>query len=524
MDVLDKFFKKFSYKFPKGYPDINDAQDILLLETLLDQLIIFEIEDSENIPDDIEQIRATINNHPDYKNKVEAITMNTAKRPFIYVKDVAASNRNVRLEITKDLIEKELLPKGEIKKNSKGAYYLNVNGYEIYIKGTGKDKYATNTDQKEGLVVVFYNALKTKEWNKSKEPFSKDNMSSLLSDLISLGDSVYKGLGTTAKRQVKLYFEKFDPESSNSKSAQSVLNDNLSSALRMFEDYSEGEVMRGQVFDSIKARASTLTNLKADKVNPGDIFLKVGDKPLLKTDEVDVTGLEELNKLFVNKWGDKEGLVAISLKGEKAQAGKAKSFLEKFKPENIEGQVPDTYNLSDEEIKYSDNQFDSAIDQYKKSTLEKIGSSEFIDYKPGKNPSITGRKKFKLAAYKSLDYLFRHLKNEGALTPAQGLVKMTAFGMSITDVNPTFFKLIGKSSGVIADIPERTPASATAQLTPGTKITIEDKDSYGGLKIKVSVDILEGSKVYSQYDLELVMRSNGNKNNTIEIQKSTKKA
>ena len=95
--------------------------------------------------------------------------------------------------------------------------------------------------------------------------------------------------------------------------------------------------------------------------------------------------------------------------------------------------------------------------------------------------------------------------------------------MSITDVNPTFFKLIGKSSGAIASIPERTPAGATAQLTPGTKITIEDKDSYGGLKIKVSVDILEGSEVYAQYDLELVMRSNGNKNNTIEIQKSTKK-
>lgn len=523
MDVLDKFFKKFSYKFPKGYPDINDKQDVLLLETLLDQIIIFEVEDSENIPDDIEQIRATINTHPDYKDKVEAVVMNTAKRPFIYVKDVAASNRNVRLEITKDLIEKGLLPKGEIKKNSKGAYYLSVNGYEIYIKGTGKDKYATNTNQKEGLVVAFYNALK-QGWNSNKTPFNKDNMTSLLSDLTSLGDNIYKGLDSPAEKQVKIYFERFDKESPSSKSAQSVLNDNLSSALRMFENYPEGEVMRGEIFDSIKARAATLTNLKADKINPGDIFLKVGSITKPTTDEVDVTGLEELNKLFVDKWGDKKGLVAISLKGEKAQAGKAKSFLEKFKPENIEGQVPDEYNLSDKEIEYSDDQFDSVIDQYKKSTLEKIGNSEFIDYKPGKNPSITGRKKFKLAAYKSLDYLLRHLKKEGALTPAQGLVKMTAFGMSITDVNPTFFKLIGKSSGAIASIPERTPAGATAQLTPGTKITIEDKDSYGGLKIKVSVDILEGSEVYAQYDLELVMRSNGNKNNTIEIQKSTKKA
>ena len=501
---------------------MNDDQDVLLLETLLDQLILFEFEDSENIPDDIEQIRSAINNHPEYKDKVEAVVMNSSTRPFIYMKDVSAVGRDARLEITKDLIEKGLLPKGEIKKNDKGSYYFDTGDYKIYIKGTGKDKYATNTNQKEGLVVVFYNALK-QDWNKSKDPFNKDNMLSLLSDLISLGGGIYKGLGGKAEGDVKSYFEKFDAESPSSKSAQSVLNDNLSSALRMFEDYPEGEVMRGEVFDSMKARAATLTNLKADKVNPGDIFLKVGSITKPTTDEVDVTGLEELNKLFVDKWGDEPGLVAISLKGEKAQAGKAKSFLNKFTPKNIEGQVPDEYNLSDGEIKYSDDQFDSAIDQLKKETEEKIGSSEFIDYKPGKNPSKTGQKKFKLAAYKSLDYLFRHLKNEGALTPAQGLVKMTAFGMSITDVNPTFFKLIGKSSGAIASDPERTPASATAQLTPGTKITIEDKDSYGGLKINISVDILEGSEVYAQYDLELVMRSNGNKQNTIEIQKSTKK-
>ena len=39
MDVLDKFFKKFSYKFDKGYPDLNNKQDILLLESLLSKVI-----------------------------------------------------------------------------------------------------------------------------------------------------------------------------------------------------------------------------------------------------------------------------------------------------------------------------------------------------------------------------------------------------------------------------------------------------------------------------------------------------
>ena len=40
MDSLDLFFKKYSYKFPKGYPDLNDEQDINLLADLLEGLEI----------------------------------------------------------------------------------------------------------------------------------------------------------------------------------------------------------------------------------------------------------------------------------------------------------------------------------------------------------------------------------------------------------------------------------------------------------------------------------------------------
>jgi len=38
MDVLDKFFKKYSYKFPKGYPDMNDEQDKKLLFELIENI------------------------------------------------------------------------------------------------------------------------------------------------------------------------------------------------------------------------------------------------------------------------------------------------------------------------------------------------------------------------------------------------------------------------------------------------------------------------------------------------------
>jgi hypothetical protein len=37
MDEINLFLKKVGYKFPKGFCDINDKQDISLLQSLLEQ-------------------------------------------------------------------------------------------------------------------------------------------------------------------------------------------------------------------------------------------------------------------------------------------------------------------------------------------------------------------------------------------------------------------------------------------------------------------------------------------------------
>lgn len=53
MDALDLFFKKFSYKFPKGYPDLNNEQDVLLLENILNKLgINIKINELKKLPFD----------------------------------------------------------------------------------------------------------------------------------------------------------------------------------------------------------------------------------------------------------------------------------------------------------------------------------------------------------------------------------------------------------------------------------------------------------------------------------------
>jgi hypothetical protein len=39
LDLITKYLNRIAYKFPKGYPDMNNDQDVLLLETLMSELL-----------------------------------------------------------------------------------------------------------------------------------------------------------------------------------------------------------------------------------------------------------------------------------------------------------------------------------------------------------------------------------------------------------------------------------------------------------------------------------------------------
>jgi len=62
MEILDKFFKKYAYRFDKGYPDMDNKEDVLLLESLLSEVLgsDFKIEENQPYPfsdDEVEQIK-----------------------------------------------------------------------------------------------------------------------------------------------------------------------------------------------------------------------------------------------------------------------------------------------------------------------------------------------------------------------------------------------------------------------------------------------------------------------------------
>ena len=168
MSVFDKFFERYSYKFPKGYPDFTNKQDILILENILDEIGLFEVtdEDSKDLPDVIIQLKSDIQAISGLDN-VTTVKKAGGRNYSFYIKGVGDRDRKERREVGKKIIQG--LPKNYIIGDNNfddetvGPEFNVTIGdvkYKINVKGLGSSPFDTDTDQKEGLVILMYNILK----------------------------------------------------------------------------------------------------------------------------------------------------------------------------------------------------------------------------------------------------------------------------------------------------------------------------------------------------------------------------
>ena len=517
MDVLDLFFKKYSYKFPKGYPDMNNEQDILLLESLLLNLGINlkeAYEDTPNLPQDIIDLKNQIES--EYNSyKIEAIQKKGGKDYFLYFKELNPRDREKRKEITQDLIDANILSSdSKIKGGGNEGYYadttINGKNYFLWVKGSG-GKYSTDTNLKEGLVVILYNSDIT-------EPFTKENFKENFDKLKNVSFEGASNIENQLKSYLNIFAEDIDG-ASKSKSAIDSLNDPLSSALTIKKAYPDKKLIRDGDFNTIRQLGSQTTGIEADKWNPGDVYLEISKPqiPSLESLKKDPTPWAKLNALFVNNWGDENApLVSISLKQERAQAGKAKGFLKKFSPSQVEGAQTE-YNLTDKEMEWTPEQYDEGINTIKEKFKSRFAEGNpSVEYKFDKNPTNPNQLRAKYSAYKALDYLLDNFKQEDNTSATAALAGLAAYGMSVSGVNPTFFKITGNSSGT-PTTPSKFPAGASARLTPGTKIIIDDRPTNGEIGISISIDIMIGNEVKDTKKLIVVARNNGGKQGTIDL-------
>ena len=154
MDNITKYLNRIAYKFPKGYPDMNNDQDVLLLESLISKLGINIGEDQfiQKINEDIKG-KATLFEtalvKAWYELKEEEVPEGNAP-----TKDLAALTTEM-VEDAKNILKQTKLTGGS------EAYQLGSSS--AGLTSFWKDHGATNTTPKTDIGDEGKNNLSLKE-------------------------------------------------------------------------------------------------------------------------------------------------------------------------------------------------------------------------------------------------------------------------------------------------------------------------------------------------------------------------
>ena len=490
MSVFDKFFERYSYKFPKGYPDFTNKQDILILENILDKIGLFEARTLSRANFNKKPSRGPFKNN---KNRIDILIDKINKgEPLVFNDKEIVINKEVikDLEDWKNSDYKSLSIKLAPGKTTSDLSKTEEFGGQPAVSTDAK-KPVVDTEVKESLVIVFYNILKEKL---SLKPFDAQNYANNFKIINSSSDK-FVDVESTAVDKINLLFDLIGNTITPLSKTRSVLNNPYSIAVELYKGYPNAKTDRGELFNSIRSTCAGITKLPEDKWNPGDIYLVNYNPDLPK----ETDSIVPWNELFVNKWGGKDApLVSVSLKEQKYQPGRAKSYLEKF------GKEVD-YNMSSEEFEYTDDQYKKAIKKYRENIINYFDNTQPI-VKKGNGwenfPSDRRQLQTKYGAYKLLNLLAG--KNDASLA---GLF---AFGLSIDKdarANPTFWKLVGKNNGSQASR-IKYAAGVNTEMAEGEDIVILDNSTNGGFTISGILSKTDGDNIDTE-DVKLSFRTTG---------------
>jgi hypothetical protein len=499
MSIFDKFFTKFAYKFPKGYPDMDNPTDVALIESYIKDLgINFLFENSE-------LISIIDKNIKDYGD-LETSGKDTIKLVFSNIPNRGTQSDSLRRDVYDEL--EALVNKEDSLENfrkiatgsSLGSAIINFKGkdYKLIVKGASNQT-ASDTDVKEALVSLFY-------ITNIDTPFNQENYEERISSLIEIASNGIPGEKDEATQKVIKFLEATSEVSTKN---INFINQPLSSALAIKEVYPGQKLIRSGLFDQIRSKAQSITGLPADKWCPGDLYVQLGPVEIPTDDNIEL-----INDLFNDEWGgDSEPLTAVSLKQAEAQGGKAKALLNKY------AAAKEDYNLTKDEIEYNKAQFISAIDNLREKVQNLVGTNPNIEYNIGSG-DLKDETRFlrgKFAALKSIEFLFRQFENDKV---DDAVVALVGFALSLTGVNPTFFKVTGQKSGAPGKVDKFSRGQNVVLYNVDgdfEPIEIIDSSTFGGLVIKFKIE-----KGGDPYSVTINARNNGNTQGTLEVQKIKK--
>lgn len=321
------------------------------------------------------------------------------------------------------------------------------------LAGRGK----TSTIFKEGMVCFFFSSPNEYEPFSKMGADSKENYSQLMEAIYNdIDKNGIEGLSDKNVKEIQDFIlgkSEYDLNTLNS----AFNSMSIGNYLRHHPNLGSWTINMDDLFDKVKSAGKTITGLPADKWNPMDIMLiKPGseDEIASKVDEALAEdnkdrALAILNGLFMDSLDSKNPeslIVAISLKEQISQAGKAKSFVDSL---DISG---DEYNLTAEEKAWLGNEkkLRREIGIIRSEMKEFINTnlSKKIDYKveeplngfgvKAKNPvNYMG----KYGSLKMIYFLVQQMHKDQDL-----FVDIASYGLSL-GVNPTFYKFVGNIMG-----------------------------------------------------------------------------
>ena len=528
MDVLNKFLNSIAYKFPKGYPDMNDVQDILLLESILkeDFNIVVEVvykknykstESKDEIIDIISNsdIELAGINKDVLKifNIVEPTTLDNikARNALLPQLDKLLSDRGYEVETIEGSKEEKTSPKIIVKKGDEISHTFQ-------IKGAGS-VWQKETIQKEGLVIFFYNS-------DVKSLYTLDSLKKEFPKLFENRNEYYRGLDSVGKSDVDRYLSVFNNNLDDlNKDALKAINDPLSSALLIKDAYgNKYPIITGEgTFDEVRKKGSSLTDLAEDKWNPGDVYISLQGNNYKNTDD-----WVDFNLNFTSKWkatinseGKPASFVSISLKQEKAAAGKGKSFLKDFEDELVK-KSGDSYNLDKKELNFLKNadiqEILNEVETLQSAILGLIKDKN-IEYSPDSPPNNLNQLKTKYAALKALRFLAINVASERKGGFYDAISDIASFSASLNGKNCSFFKVSGNPTGQAKMEPY--PAETMGKIVGDIKI--KDSSTAGGISIFFGLQIIDSEGNKSEIkNYELTIRSGSPTNPQVAIELSLK--
>lgn len=218
---------------------------------------------------------------------------------------------------------------------------------------------------KEGLVCLFFDVFKDSSLvteienlhalvsdKNSFQGLNQEDVDGVVSKISKVykNNSKYYGSGKSLPKNLDLYVKYVF----STRKELDTLTNAISAAASIHKDISaEGRIIRDDNFDKIRSKAVSLIkdqyniSLQADNWCPGDVYLVINQESIsncLKADTVNI-GKNSINAQFEKD----TDIVAISLKEEKAQAGKATTFADTVFSNSFDANInpEDKYGTSD---------------------------------------------------------------------------------------------------------------------------------------------------------------------------------